>query len=178
MAKNDGSKNPVVEVAKRRKAGYEDNLIELPDGTEIRVHPVSPALIDEVISTVKEPNVPMWHNKDADREEPNYDDPDYKKALSEAESEKLAASVDALVMFGIELVDGLPEGDVWLKKLKFLEKRERLSLEGYTLDDPEDKEFLYKRLIAMDGDIITRITDMSSVSKEDIDAAEASFPDN
>jgi hypothetical protein len=170
---NKADKSPVVEVAKRRKD--DSNIVTLADGTVIRVLPVSPALIDEVTSSVKTPQPPMWFNKDADRDEPNYDHPEYKQALEDAESERLAASVDALVMFGIELVDGLPEGDEWLKKLKFLERRKRISLKGYDLEDPDDKEFLYKRLIAMDGEIIGLVTNASAVTKEDIESAEASF---
>jgi hypothetical protein len=83
--------------------------------------------------------------------------------------------MDAMVMFGVELVDGLPESEKWLDTLKYMEKRGMLSLEGYDLTDPLDLEFLYKRLVAVDTNIITKISELSGISAAEVERAEASF---
>lgn len=171
--------SPAVKAAKN--TGSEDqedkNILTLPSGVRVRINPVSPALIDEVTSYVKLPEVPVFVNEEYDppREEPNPSDPDYLRAIEDAESERLAASIDALVMFGIDLIDGIPEEDDWIKKLQFLEKRDRIDLSVYDFNDPYELEFAYKRLVAMDGDLITRISGLSGVSKEDVEDAEESF---
>ena len=168
--------SPAVKAAKKQES-QEKNIVTLPSGVRVRINPVSPALIDEVTNYVKFPEVPTWTNEQYDppREEPNPSDPDYLRAVEKAESERLSASIDALVMFGIDLIDGIPEDDSWMKKLRFLEKRGRIDLSQYDFDDPYEVEFAYKRLIAMDGDLIQRISSLSGVSREDIESAEESF---
>lgn len=150
--------------------------ITLPTGVKALIMPVSASLISEVTGSVKTPVVPIWHNEDKGRDEPNPSDPAYMEALEDMERERGMAAIDAMIMFGVELVDGLPQDDGWLKKLKYLEKRGRLVLEGYDLNDSMDLEFLYKRYIAVDSSVLEMITEASGVSPEEIDLAESSFP--
>ena len=169
---------PVVEIAKKvekRKLG-EDNIIMLPVGGRARLVPVSATLIGEVSNLIKDPDPPMWFDENKDREVSNPSDPAYLRALEDKQKERGMASLDALIMFGVELLDGMPEDDKWLQKLKFLEKRGQLKLENYDFDDPLDLEFLYKRYIAVPVSIATKVSEISGVSPEEIEAAEASFP--
>jgi hypothetical protein len=166
-------KSPAVEVAK--KVGGEHNLFELTDGTRVRVTPVSAALIDEVSSRIKDPPIPMYRNEEKGRDEPNPVDPKYLEGVQEAQNKRGTAAIDAMVMFGIELVDGLPEDEGWLGKLKWLEKRGSVDLSEYDMNDPVEKEFVYKRFVACAGEILEAITRVSGISGEDIARAEASF---
>ena len=167
-------KKAAIEVSKERRDGSEPDIIELPYGVTAKIVPVPPQLIEEVTSRIKNPEVPKWHNEEKDRDEPNPNDPAYLKALAEAETLRGIASVDAFALFGLD-IDGLPEDEKWLKKLKFMEKRGLIDLSDYDLNDPEEKEFVYKRYVALNGNVLNAIVKSSGVSEKEIQAAEASF---
>jgi hypothetical protein len=73
----------------------------------------------------------------------------------------------------------MPKDDMWLRKLQRLEKLGHIDLSAYDLDDPVDREFVYKRRFAVGnvGDFMT-VYKMSSVTQEDVTAATESFPGN
>lgn len=167
--------SPAVDVAKKVESRNQERIVSLPGGVEARIVPVSAALVDEVTSSVKDPDVPILHDDDRDRDFPNPDDPIYTKALEDASRKRGIAAIDAMVMFGVELVDGLPEDDAWLKKLVYMSKRELVNLDGYDLEDDLDLEFLYKRYVAITPNVLSIITEMSGISGADIEAAEESF---
>lgn len=166
-----------IEVAKERLAGGVEVPVDLPYGVTGKIVPVPPQLVDDVTSRIKEPEIPMWHNEDKDRDEPNPSDPEYLAALEEFSNQQAKASIDALSMFGLD-IDALPEDDKWLRKLKYMEKRGLLDLSDFDLDDPDEKEFLFKRLIALNNIILQKIVEVSGISPEEIEAAEASFRGN
>ena len=166
------STNSVLAVAKKLA---EDDTMILYDGTRIRIVPVSAALVDEVTRRIKFPQVPIIHDEESNRDLPNPGDPNYLSSYQEVTNERLRATITALVMFGIELPDGLPKSDEWIKKLKYLERQGLLDLSKYDWSDQTDAEFLYKRFIASNGDIMEKISRVSGVSGEEIKAAEESF---
>lgn len=177
---SNNSPSPAVDLA-RKLAKDSDGNITLPNGVKVRINPVGAALISDVTSKIKDPEVPLWPNPEKpDRDgnprmEPNPDDPHYAVLLEEANQKRAIAMIDTMVMFGIELVDGIPDSDEWVKKLKFMEKRGMLDISGYDLDDPFDREFLYKRYILVDNNVIGMITEASGLSSEDVKRAEDSF---
>jgi hypothetical protein len=172
--------SPVVQTAKQRIAsnGYEPNIITLKTGDVVEILPVSASLIDEVTSRVKDPEIPMWHNDDKGRDEPNPSDPVYVRELADIERQRGIAALDAMIMFGVKLVDGVPEDERWLDNLKFMEMQGLLDLESYNLDDELTREFLYKRFIAVDTPLITLISEVSGMTGEEIEQAQKSFPSN
>lgn len=168
--------SPAVEVKKRiNKEPSHNEIVILSTGIRAKIHPVSATLIDEVVSMVKDPPIPMWHNEEKDRDEPNSGDPEYIKALSTAERKRGLAAMDAMIMFGLELVDGLPDDEVWIKKLKYMEGRKMLDLSSYDFEADEDREFLYKRFVAVGTDDINRITGRSVIGVTEVDNSERSF---
>jgi hypothetical protein len=76
--------------------------------------------------------------------------------------------MDAMAMFGVELVDGLPENNGWVTKLRLL---------GITFDsnDPVECEFYYKKHIALGNEDWAKVGQLSGISQEDIARAEQSF---
>jgi hypothetical protein len=98
--------------------------------------------------------------------------------MEDAGRKRGIAAMDAMVMFGVELVDGLPDDDKWLKKLQNMEKHGLLDLSGYDFDDETDKEFVYKRFVAVDTNVIERLSEISGISAEDVEEAERSFRGN
>ncbi len=166
-------KSAAVKVAKRRKPSSEE--VELATGVRARLVPISASLIDEVVAEVKLPEIPTWTNPDKGREEPNPDDPIYLEELARAERNRGVAAIDAMVLFGVELLDGVPDDDSWLTKLQFLEKRGKLSLDEYDLKDEMDREFLYKKFIAVSSDDLLMLSTMSGISEGDIAQATEGF---
>lgn len=175
---NSNKKSPAVDVAKDFAASSPDTAIMLPSGVRIQIAPVSAALIEAVSSRVKDPAVPIIFNQDKNRNEEYPLDPAYVAELSDTSRRRAVASMDALYMFGIELIDGLPKDNGWINKLKFLEKHGDLDLSEYDLDDVMDQEFLYKRFIVGSADVIGKITKISGMSPEEVAEAETSFQGN
>lgn len=173
------AKNVAVEVAHdvaTESGGNE--IVTTVTGVRLKLVPVSTALIEEVTSRIEEPPVPMWHNEAKNRDEPNPDDPTYLKAVEKVGRDRGIAVMDAMCMFGVELVDGMPEDASWLKKLLFMEKRGQVNLKNYDLEDPLDLEFLYKRYVVVDNEIIGRVSDISTLTPESIERAEGRFRGN
>jgi hypothetical protein len=165
----------VAKDKRRREEG--EPLSVLSTGIKARLIPVAATLVQDVASRVKDPDVPMWHNPDKDREEPNPNDPKYLRDLADAGEKRGLAAVDAMVMFGVELEDGYPdpETDPWLRKLKFMERRGHISLDDFDLEDELDLEFVYKRYIAVSSIDLVAIGTMSGIQPEEAAAAARMF---
>lgn len=134
-----------------REQGVDDSVHTLSTGYRAVLHPVSGALVEDVRSAIKMPKVPVVYIEAKDREEENPNDPAYLEAVERANTERGNAVLDAIITFGVELVDGVPEDDSWLRKLQMLERRGRLDLSGFDLEDEFDREYVFKRFVAVAG---------------------------
>ena len=160
--------NPVVEVAReRRQQGEGDDILTLSTGVRVRVRPVSASLIAEAQGRIKYPDPPMFWIESKGREEPNPDDPHYKRQCEEVDQMRGQAALDAFAMFGLELVDGLPEDDAWIRKLKIL------GIE-FDEDDSVACEFHYKKHVAVATPDLETVQ-LASVSPGRIADHESSF---
>jgi hypothetical protein len=166
----------IVKALKESKR--EKNVIEV-EGVKIKIIPVSALLIQEITSRIKDPRPPVQPNPDKDgRLEENPFDPDYLDELDRITTQRALATSDTMVMFGLDLMDGLPKDETWLKKLKWLEKTNRLDLSNIDFTDPFEKEFAFKKFIAATNPTIMEVTRASGVTQEDIDSATDSFQRN
>lgn len=156
----------VKTVASRQ--GEKEKVTTLSTGIRAKILPVSASLIDEVTARVRDPKVPMWHDEEKGRDEPNPNDPNYQDALQDAQRERGVAAMDAMIMFGVELVDPMPEDDKWIKRLKFV---------GVDVDNSDEiaKEFSYKKHIAVGAADLKMLTAASGITEEDIAEAERTF---
>jgi len=168
-------KSPAAEVAARVAKGSEPESEYLSTGVRARIVPVSASLVDSTVSLVKNPPVPKFYNEEKGREEDNPLDPVYLAAREEAERKRIAAAIDAMIMFGVELVDGLPEDDRWLEKLQFLARRGQLDLSGYDLEASLDREFLYKKFVAVGSADLIRIGEKAGLRPQDVSDQLKSF---
>jgi hypothetical protein len=150
--------HPVIETAKEQQpAAKEDKIHTLESGVKVRLYSVSQSLIMDVMLKIKVPEVPIVEKNG--KEYPNPLDPGYHTALERYEQERGAAALDAVVMFGLELVDGMPEDELWLRKLQMI---------GVEIDDdPITQEFYYKKYIALGGDL-QQLQALMGVSQEDV----------
>lgn len=175
--------SPAVAEAKARRDGKKVKIgeeTELSTGVRVKLKRVPQGLIEEVVNRVKDPKVPVYFDPEKEREMPNPSDPDYLNAKAQAERDRSVAAIETIVLFGIELLDGLPEDDDWLTKLKFMARRGLFDIDEYDLDDPLDKEFLYKRYIALSDEdfIMISSTVSGAIDEEEIRKARQSFRDD
>lgn len=161
---------PVVETA-QEKAGLETDAVEvLSTGIRVRLKSVSASLIDEVRARIKDPDVPEIYDEEKDRKLRNPNDPTYLRALEEAEDLRGRAATDAMIMFGVELVDPIPEGDGWINQLAFL---------GIEVDESNSfaREFAFKKYIAVGTPDLPKVfTASTPVTGEGVAKAMAGFP--
>jgi hypothetical protein len=156
-------------------AEQEKGIITLSTGVKARIRPVSASLLDEVSSSVQVPKVPRQFIEEKQREEPNPLDPSYLQAVKDAERERGLKTTEALIMFGIELVDGMPPDEEWLPKLAYMQKRGLLDLARFNLDDPLEREFVYKIYVAVSGADLMYVSMASGLTEKEVADAMTSF---
>jgi len=171
--KDKKKSSPAVQTARAQQGG--GNTVTLSTGVQARLVPVATALIEDAQSRVEEPQPPVVFIKEKEREEANYNDPDYRRAVEQARRKRGMAVIDTIIMFGVELVDGVPDDDGWLGKLKFLEKQGHISLDGYDLDDDMEREFLYKKNVAVAAEDYDRLLEICGVTPRGIQAQADKF---
>ena len=168
----------VKEEAKRLARGRGEDEFTLSTGVVVKLRPVSASLVEDMRNAIKMPPVPTVWIEAKEREEENPNDPRYVAEVQEVESKRAIATLSALVEFGVELVDGLPEDDNWIKRLRRLERQGSLDLSGFDLDDEFDLEFLYKRYVAVAGADLELIQGLHGYRPLEVARARATFLDN
>lgn len=170
----------IPQIIKNRRQA--DQVFELSTGYFARFTPVATSLLEEASLMVKDPDIPMWMHPDKGREEPNPNDPVYLQQLAENNHKRGIMVMDAMIMFGAELVeeDGVTLLDIasipgLSRKLKMLEKIGIVKLGDYDLEDSVDLEFLFKKYIAISVEDTKTLASMSGISQEAIAAASATF---
>lgn len=165
-----------VAAHNRENRNEKPEVRKLSTGYRVRIIPVSTALIVDAQNQVEEPKPPMWHNEDMDRDEPNYNDPGYKRAMKKYSDQRGEAALNALLLFGLELVDPLPDDNRWIKKLRHLEKRGQLDLSEYDLEDEFDRELVFLRYVATTATDLEEIGIASGIRQAETRRARGIFP--
>ena len=149
----------------------------LSTGVRVRVNRVPQMLMDAAVHKVEEPEVPLWYDEDRDREVLNPNHPHYLAAVEKYERDQRLASIDACILWGIDLLDGLPKDDLWLKKLKYYAKMGHIDLSGYDLEDEFELEFIYKRYVALLVDDLSDLMPemISGITEEEVAKARETF---
>jgi hypothetical protein len=178
MTEQEKQENPAVAVAKAKRGSDENGIEVLSTGIRARIVPVAASLIDEAMARIRDPQVPVFMNEDKGRKEENPLDPVYLEALADARRKRIRAGLDVMIMFGVELADGVPEDDGWVKRLRLMEKMGYLDLGEFDFDEPVEREFLYKSFIAVASADLIRLGVLSGISRTEVAEAAANFPDN
>jgi hypothetical protein len=148
---SEGVLGNLKDRARALRGAQPDDEVVLSTGVRVRLKPVSSSLVEDLKAVITDPPVPVFFNPDKEREEENPSDPAYLAKLDQNNIKRAEAVLSALIEFGVELLDGLPEDDKWLRKLERLQKRHGLDLSGFDLADEYDREFLYKRYVVVAG---------------------------
>jgi hypothetical protein len=127
----------------------EQHIHTLSTGVRVRLGTVSLAAITDAQKRIQQPPVPRIMNQETGREEEDAEHPDYLAACELANMDRADAVMETLALFGIDLIDPLPEDGKWIRKLKLLEKRGRVDLGDFDLEDDVNLEFLYIKYVAL-----------------------------
>lgn len=169
--------NAAVKVAKQKRSEESGSeIVTLSTGVRVRLVPVGVYLIADAVRNVKNPPIPTVLDEAKGREIENPTDPAYLESLKLANQERESAGMDAMMLFGSVLVDGVPEDGTWLKRLRYLEKRGELDLSAFDLEDELDLELMYKRYIAFSSVDLVKLGQMSGIGRQEVQAAIDSFP--
>jgi len=155
-----------------------EEVSTLSTGVRAIIRPVPTYLVDKMVSEIVEPKPPKQFNEQKDRDEENPFDPTYLAEIEEANRKRGLVTMEAMIMWGIELVDGVPDPEEWLPRLEWMAKRSDLDLDDYDLDDPLDLEFCYKALIATSGVDLMLVTLKSGMQNEEVELAMRGFRGN
>lgn len=160
------AKDAILEVA-REARDADDQRVEttLTTGAKAWLRPVSPALIQDVQVAIPNPDVPKVWAEEKQREYENPDSPAYLAALERAQAERIQATLDAQVFFGVELEEGFEVPPEWVKRLKLFAKRRGLEFDE---TDPDEVEYYYKKYGVSNSHLVT-LSALSGLGEEDIE---------
>lgn len=164
----------VIETAQEEaRVEQRDKVHTLETEVRVRITPVPPGLISRAQMRIEYPKVPTFTNPDKGREEENPNHPDYIAECNQVNEARGMAALDAMCMFGLELVDGVPEDDTWIRKLQWV-------MPGFKFDesDPIAREYYYKTLVAVGMQDFVMLAGAMGVTKEAVAQAEQSFQRN
>lgn len=167
--------NPVTDLA-RERSGQQTADTFTVDGVTLRFVNVPASVVQDAVARLKPPQVPTWYNPDKARDEDNPNDPGYLLALERYGEEKGRVANDALIMFGVEVVEGFPpEDDKWLKKIRRSATLGLYDLDWVDWDDETDLEYLFKKYRAMTVPRLVALSARLGLNREAIAQAVASF---
>jgi hypothetical protein len=168
--------NQVLTAAKEiRDREDDDGILTLTTGVRVRYIPVNPATFTEILSSIKPPKPPDVWMETKGRYEPNPMDPTYVGEMDNWQGDRATAMMDAFALLGVELVDGIPEDGVWMKKLKMLERLGRLDLSKFDLEDEMDLQFLYTKNVAFGPEDWGSVFRAFNMTKEGVESAQSGF---
>jgi hypothetical protein len=144
-------------------------------GVRARLVPVPEGVLEDVERRIPDPDVPIVLIEEEGTEHENPNDPAYIKALEDAQRQRGVAIIEALCLFGVELLDGLPEDDRWRKKLEFYAKRGHIDLSWVDWDDPMEEEFVFVRYVFLTVELMQYLAQIARMTPEELARAEASF---
>ena len=156
-----------------------DGTVRTSGGYAVKFHPVAANVLREARARIPDPLMHTFTHPDSGKEMENPAHPEYIQELAAVEEKRIQASMNAMLLFGLELVDPVPEDNEWLMKLKHIglvsdkEYAEAIGAEGKFL-----RELLYKNYIVSDAGVLNELAKVSGVTQEMIAQARASFPSN
>ena len=166
--KNENEKNAAVEVAENEKQS--DGIDTNVNGVSFKIDSVASNLIGKVVEKIIAPSIPIIEGQDG-QELANPNSPQYIEDMKDYQRKRALASVDAMIMFGLKLVEPIPEDD-WLGDLVFMEV-----LSDAEIEKASDKqiEFWYKKYIVCDNETIKNLSEKTGVTGKSVRNARDSF---
>lgn len=166
------TKKKAVAKSKKKK----DRSLTLANGIRVKLHPVAANVMIDAQGRIPDPEMRTFIDPTTGKDEPNPGSPKYIQELTEVTRLRAQASMDALLLFGLELLDPIPEENDWLDKLKFMrfitddEHRTAIGEDSFL------RELYYKKYMVMDANTLSEIMSLAGVTPEMVAQARKSFP--
>lgn len=165
-----------LEVEEEVTKKAQDDIVTLASGYRVRFVPVPHNTLREVQAKIVDPPVPMIpHPNDPSRQIENPMSITYRETLERNKEERLKVVLNALFLFGLELLDPLPTDETWLDKLILLGL---INAEEIESASTLQRELWYKKWVIADGTVFERLYGTLGVSEEAIAQARAAFKSN
>jgi hypothetical protein len=167
---------PAPEVARDLEKEFKvGEIVTLSTGYRAKIKAVASTLLDRVAAKIEDPEIPVQYIEAKGRDEANPLDPSYRAAVRKAQADRGRAVNEALIHFGVDLVDGIPPDEEWMPELDFLIRRGRLDLEEYDISDPHDREFVFKAYVAVADEDIKKVMRACGLLDETVEEAIRTF---
>jgi len=171
--------NHALEAKKQQVAENEikDSAWITSSGDKIKTSAVPFSVYMAILSKIKDPLPPVEMDEDLGRKVPNFNNPEYLRELSENSQKRSDETINIAVLFGVELVDGVPPKEKWLNRLLFSQRiTGEPNLDSFNLEDKIDLEFIYKKFVALASiEDINKILMEIGISAEKVEKADESF---
>lgn len=164
-------------AVKAVKDGKKPDTRKLSTGYTVRFKPVSRFILMDATENIVDPPIPVIVDEEQGREFPNPNDPEYVKTIEDNGRKRSMALAEVTLMLGVEVIEPMPQDEEWLSKLQWLARRGRIDLDGYDLDDPMDKEYIWKRfeVFGDNDDFAALMSQASGTDEEEIAKAMNTF---
>lgn len=184
MSNNNGKVSDVKAALSTKEGGETKSIYTLSTGVRVKLLPVNSMLIQAAMGKIKDPPVPVVIDREQGKEWENPSDPAYINELTAAQIQRGYARLNTVILWGVELVDGLPDDDRWLYKLQLMDKQGIIDLSDFDFNNPIDKEFAYKKFVAIGDEVdedggnkdMSLILNRGVVSEEAVAEASEVFP--
>ena len=123
-------------------------------GARAELHPVSAGMIEDAYERYPDPE-----DKEAE---------DYAERQARAAYERGKIILEAMLLFGVKLVH-MPEDARWLENLQFMERRGRLDLSSYDLENQTEREFVFKRYVLLTPLDLLKVGRKTGLDQETMD---------
>ncbi len=178
-AKKVSPKKAAADTKKARanKKKSRNKITTTASGYRVKLVPVAANVLREVQSRIPDAITRTFTNPTDGKEYENPAHPEYIAEVKQVQEERTKASMNAMVLFGMELLDDIPEDNEWLNKCRFAklitepEYKEAISADGKYM-----REMLFKTYVVSDFSVISTIANMSGVTQEMVAQARDSFP--
>ncbi len=163
--------------ASANKKKSKNKITTTPSGYRVKLVPVAANVLREAQSRIPDATTRTFTNPTDGKEYENPAHPEYIAEVKLVQEERTKASMSAMVLFGMELLEPIPEDNEWLEKCRFAkliteeEYKEAISTDGKYM-----REMLFKTYVVSDFTIINQIASMSGVTQEMVAQARDSFP--
>lgn len=165
-----------LEVEEKVTKQAQDDIVTLASGHRVRFVPVPHNTLREVQAKIVDPPIPtIPHPEDKTRQIENPMSITYRETLERNKEERLKVVLNALFLFGLELLDPLPADRTWLDKLVLLELINAEEIEGASV---LQQELWYKKYVIADASVFDKLYGTLGVSEEAIAQARAAFKSN
>lgn len=165
----------VAEEAERHNV---PKTVTLSNGIVLKIKAVPPFLVRAAVTRLERPKIPVFHNEEKGRTEPNPGDPAYLDALEEYEAQSTEVGTNVLLVAGTE-VDSVPEGCYTLEDGGWKEMAEYFGIEVAT-EEPKTNYLNYLKWYALSSaeDLVTVLRPlmvMTGLTEEEVRKAADGF---